>query len=136
MSLPTLVYKSPGPYDGTPIDGKSTSYDCLGVKTEDELAAALADGWSARLVDALTKADEPSPIVAAVLEAAENDEPIKAFLTIDHVGAAPVLVYAPVDVDLKTLSTDDLKAIAKDLDGYDGRLGREKLIALIEKARA
>ena len=50
---------------------------------------------------------------------------------------APVVADEPVAVDdLRVLELDDLRAIAKDLDGYDGRLGKEKLIALIEKARA
>lgn len=111
LNLPTLLYKTPGPYDGTPIDGKSTTYDCLGVKTEEEHSAALAAGWHPRLIDALC------PV--AVLE------------------VAPVVAEEPVAVDdLRVLELDDLRAIAKDLDGYDGRLGKEKLIALIEKARA
>jgi hypothetical protein len=127
-TFPTIVYRSPGRFPGTPVDGMSTSYDCLGVSGASEHAAALADGWSASLVESITAKSVDLPpatiVVDEVVEAAENDEPSNA----------PVVVVDEV-VDLKTLEIDDLKALAKDLDGYDGRLGKDRLIALIEKAR-
>jgi hypothetical protein len=119
-----LLYKCPGPHAGPPIDGKGTTYDARGVEPE-AVAAAKADGWYETLPEAAERFVRGAP-VDPVREAAENDEPSKA---------APVVADVPVD-DLSLLELDDLKALAKDLPDYDGRLGKEKLIALIEKARA
>lgn len=144
LSLPTVLYKSPGPHAGTPVDGKSTSYDCLGVRSEAEHAAALADGWFATLGEATAPkaAELPTATVTLdeVLEAAENDEPSKA-PPVEPEEAPHLADLASEEsttakiVDLKTLARDDLKVIAKGLDGYDGRMSDEKLIALIEAAQ-
>ena len=69
--LPTILYRSPGPYAGPPVDGKSTTYATLGVKTEAELDAAQAAGWCLTLPGALAPppalapAPEPAPVVVA-----------------------------------------------------------------------
>lgn len=62
MNYPRLVYKSPG-HEGA---GKLT-YSTLAVAGDDELAAALADGWHGSLSEALappapTPAPAPEPI--------------------------------------------------------------------------
>ena len=130
-----LLYRCPGPHAGPPIDGKGTTYDGRGFDAAD-VDAAKAAGWCESLPEAAERFVRGAPVNEA-LETASNDEPSKA---------APVVADAPLIVepwaarvetsDLRTREIDDLKAIAKDLDGYDGRLGKEKLIALIEKARA
>jgi hypothetical protein len=120
-----LLYRCPGPHAGTPVDGKGTTYDARGVEPE-AVAAAKADGWYETLPEAAERFVRGAPL-DPVREAAENDEPSKA---------APVVADAPVAVDdLRALDIDALKAMAKDLPDYDGRLGKEKLVMLIEKAR-
>ncbi len=52
-SFPTHCYRSPGPHAGPPVDGKSTTYECLGVSDADGLAAALAAGWFTTLPEAV-----------------------------------------------------------------------------------
>jgi hypothetical protein len=149
FALPTIFYRSPGPHAGPPIDGKSTTYECLGVKTDTDATQAVAAGWWPTLPEAVDPSarlhTEPSPVVdvkwvrsfvvatdGTLLEATENDEPSKTTHLAD---LAVEATETPVAVDLSALDVDDLKAIAKDLDGYDGRMGKVKLIALIEAAQ-
>lgn len=50
MEFPALVYRCPGPHFGP--DG--TTYDSLGVNDDEQLRAALADGWAESLVKAVS----------------------------------------------------------------------------------
>jgi hypothetical protein len=52
--LPTILYKSPGPFTGPVVEGKATTYATLGVATDNELRKGLADGWSLTLPEAVT----------------------------------------------------------------------------------
>jgi len=54
---PTLLYKSPGDHFGP--EGKTYSY--VGVKTQEELDAKLADGWHETLADAIAPKVVTSP---------------------------------------------------------------------------
>jgi hypothetical protein len=49
MDYPALVYRCPGAHFGP--DG--TTYDSLGVRDDEQLRAALADGWAESLVKAV-----------------------------------------------------------------------------------
>ena len=71
MSFPTLVYKVPGHHFGP----NGSTYDYLGVKDEDALAKALAEGWSLTLLDAIggksDASDEPEDNAAPSREELE-----------------------------------------------------------------
>lgn len=62
--LPTIVYRCPGPYWGS----LGTTYNSLGVYTQDAYDKALADGWSATMPEAIDAFLNPAPvrIMAAV----------------------------------------------------------------------
>lgn len=53
MLFPSIVYRSPGPFAGPPVDGHSTTYDTLGVADEVALQAALRAGWCRTLPEAV-----------------------------------------------------------------------------------
>jgi hypothetical protein len=55
--IPTLVYKSPGSQYGP----DSTTYDWLGVKTQEDLDEKLAEGWHLTLADAISPPDNSPP---------------------------------------------------------------------------
>ena len=71
--LPTILYKSPGPFVGPPVDGKSTTYDTLGVSDAGALDAALTAGWRATLPEAL----ERTPVVVVEAPAPKPLSPTK-----------------------------------------------------------
>ena len=64
--LPTLVYRCPGPHAGS----LGTTYNSLGVYTQDAYEKAIGDGWSATMLEAIDAFLTPAPvrIVAAVDE--------------------------------------------------------------------
>lgn len=134
MSLPTIVYRSPGPFSGPPVDGQGTTYATLGVSTPGALASALAAGWCLTLLEAVApapKQSEPSsdPVPS---ESPSLDDPA----ALKEAIAAAEARAEKNRPDLHAMARDDLKAIAEGMGiDFDGRLGKDKLIALIEAAR-
>jgi hypothetical protein len=51
--FPCHVYRSPGAHPGPPVDGRGTTYDCLGVVDDAALQAALSAGWRRTLPEAV-----------------------------------------------------------------------------------
>lgn len=76
MDYPALVYRCPGAHFGP--DG--TTYDSLGVKDDDQLRAALAEGWAESLVKAVSiyfhpvKFDESVVVAVPDVDAAADEE--------------------------------------------------------------
>lgn len=76
MDYPALVYRCPGAHFGP--DG--TTYDSLGVSDDEQLLAALADGWAESLVKAVSiylhpvKFDESMGNAVSDVDAAEVEE--------------------------------------------------------------
>ena len=76
MEYPALVYRCPGAHFGP--DG--TTYDSLGVKDDEQLRAALAEGWAESLVKAVSiyfhpvKFDESVVVAVPDVDAAEAEE--------------------------------------------------------------
>ena len=76
MDYPALVYRCPGPHFGP--DG--TTYNALGVKDDEQLRAALAEGWAESLVKAVSiylhpvKFDESVVVAVPDVDAAEAEE--------------------------------------------------------------
>lgn len=50
MDYPALVYRCPGAHFGP----NGTTYDSLGVNDDEQLHAAIADGWAESLVEAVS----------------------------------------------------------------------------------
>lgn len=84
QEFPTMLYRCPGPWDGPPAHGKSTTYGALGVADADALEAAVAAGWHTTLplaVEAFAapapEADPVEPIAdpATIGEGADAEEP-------------------------------------------------------------
>lgn len=76
MDYPAFVYRCPGAHFGP--DG--TTYDSLGVNNDEQLRAALADGWAESLVKAVSiylhpvKSDEPVGNAVSDVDSAEAEE--------------------------------------------------------------
>lgn len=134
MSLPTIVYRSPGPFSGPPVDGESTTFATLGVSTPEALAAALAAGWCRTLPEAVApapKQPEPAPDPAPS-ESPSLDDPA----ALKEAIAAAEARAEENRPDLHAMDRDDLKSLAESMGlDFDGRLGKDKLITLIEAAR-
>jgi hypothetical protein len=112
-ALPTILYRSPGPYVGPPVDGSSTTYATLGVSDEKAFADALAAGWCATLPEAVSPPASAPAVEHAASEAVAADVP----------DAPP--------------TRDELKAMAAQLGlTFDGRISDAKLKALIDAAIA
>jgi len=64
--LPTIVYRCPGPYWGPP----GTTYNSLGVYTQEAFDKAIGEGWFATMPEAVDAFLTPAParIMAAVDE--------------------------------------------------------------------
>jgi ribosomal protein L12E/L44/L45/RPP1/RPP2 len=58
--LPTILYRSPGKHL---LSGKTT-FDSVGIDTEDEYAKHIAQGWHTSLIKAIVAHDEPAPVAA------------------------------------------------------------------------
>jgi hypothetical protein len=52
MEFPTFVYRCPGPHAGPAIGSVGTTYGTRDVFDENDLEAALADGWHMSLIAA------------------------------------------------------------------------------------
>jgi hypothetical protein len=83
--FPTHCYRSPGPHSGPPVDGKSTTFACLGVNDAAALVAALADGWHLTLPEAV----DPSKRVAVSVEEAALASPHLPTMTLPEEAPAP-----------------------------------------------
>lgn len=76
MDYPAFVYRCPGAHFGP--DG--TTYDSLGVKDDDQLRAALAEGWAESLVKAVSiyfhpvKFDESVVVAVPDVDASADEE--------------------------------------------------------------
>lgn len=76
MEYPALVYRCPGAHFGP--DG--TTYDSIGVNDDEQLRAALAEGWAESLVKAISiylnpvKFDESLGNVVSDVSAEEGKE--------------------------------------------------------------
>lgn len=83
--LPTILYRCPGPHAG---EGGKT-YDTRPAKTEDELLAALTEGWCRSLPEAcgfkVHEAPKPAPRPLPVADA----EPLRGPFTAPPKAAPP-----------------------------------------------
>lgn len=104
LSLPTIVYRSPGQHPG-PL-GKT--YEYLGVNDEAGLEAALVDGWHQTLMDACSPPQKPR----ALSESASVDVPDDA---------------SPTRAELEQ-KAEELGV------KFDGRTGDALLLSRIEEA--
>lgn len=121
LTFPTIVYRSPGPFVGPPVDDKSTTYATLGIEDASKLSAALDAGWCETLLEAVSP---PAP--------AEIATPVAS----DPLDDPEALKAALIDAVLPP-TRDELKAMAATLGlSYDGRISDAKLKALIDAALA
>ena len=58
MEFPAFVYRCPGAHFGP----NGTTYKSIGVNDESQLQAAVLDGWSKTLVEAVIKFIEPKEV--------------------------------------------------------------------------
>ena len=72
MDFPGLVFRCPGAHIGP---GRST-YDYAGVKTQEQLAAKLAEGWFATLGEAVEASLPKAPPVVPSAPQEAVEEPI------------------------------------------------------------
>lgn len=76
MDYPAFVYRCPGAHFGP--DG--TTYDALGVNNDEQMRAALANGWAKSLLQAVEiyfnseKGNEPVVTVGENVAVAESEE--------------------------------------------------------------
>lgn len=82
MTFPTLVYKSPGPYNG----GGSKTYDFKEARDEEHLEELLSSGWCESLSDCFAKkkpapafpaVSDPTPEPEKLPELSDSDEPTR-----------------------------------------------------------
>lgn len=135
MSVPTILYRSPGPFAGPPVDGKSTSYRTLGVSDMDALTAALADGWCLTLPEAVAPVVAPAPAIAAIAEAAK---PVESYALVTDGEMVTVTLNVEPEAPQVVPAEDRaaLEALAKDLGiKVDGRWSDETLAAKIAAAQ-
>jgi hypothetical protein len=59
MEFPVLVYRCPGAHFGP----NGTTYESIGVNDEAQLQAAVLDGWSKTLVEAVVEFIEPKEVI-------------------------------------------------------------------------
>jgi len=59
MEFPAFVYRCPGAHFGP----NGTTYESIGVNDEAQLQAAVLDGWSKTLVEAVIKFIEPKEVI-------------------------------------------------------------------------
>jgi len=100
-----LVYRSPGPHRGP--SGKS--FDCRGVKSQEEMDAKLASGWSRTLAEAVnpeTKAVNTEPAAPEIIQEEEYSPPTRAELE-----------HKATELGIK----------------FDGRTGDKRLLILINE---
>jgi len=98
-----LVYRSPGPHRGP--SGKS--FDCSGVKSEEELNAKLTTGWSRTLAEAINPGIKTVTVETGEPEIVQEEE------------------YRP-----PTRAELEQKAIELGIK-FDGRTGDKRLLMLI-----
>jgi len=74
MSFSELVYKGIGPHQR-----KGGTFDCKGVKSEDELLSALSNGWFKTLPEAIEDYDNPvvKEVAAEVVESVVPEKTIR-----------------------------------------------------------
>jgi len=101
-----LVYRSPGPHRGPSVK----SFDCRGVKSQEELEAKLASGWFRTLAEAV------NPETKAVN--AIKTEPAAPEITREEENSPP--------------TRTELEQKATELGiKFDGRTGNKRLLILI-----
>ena len=123
--LPTILYRCPGAHFGPP----DTTFDYLGVGTEEALEAALVDGWHETLLAAMAPpvvAPEPAPVPA---DDARDFAPPDA----EPAYGDP----EPETADNSPVTREELEQKAEDLGiRVDGRWSDKRLIAEIEAKMA
>lgn len=117
MDYPALVYRCPGSHFGP--DG--TTYDSLGVNDDEQLRAALADGWAESLVKA----------VSIYLHPVKFDESVGN--SVPDVDAAEKKEISDGD-DNAPPTREELEQKANELGiKFDGRTTDRKLLEKIEE---
>lgn len=117
MDYPAFVYRCPGAHFGP--DG--TTYDALGVNNDEQMRAALVNGWQKNLVQA----------VEIYLNSEKGNEPVVAVG--ENVAVAESEEIAAVD-DNTPPTREELEQKATALGiKFDGRTTDRKLLERIEE---
>lgn len=123
MDYPAFVYRCPGAHFGP--DG--TTYDSLGVNNDEQLRAALADGWAESLVKA----------ASIYLHPVKFDEPVGNVVSdVDASGTEEISEVGQNDASDETAppTREELEQKANELGiKFDGRTTDRKLLEKIEE---